>query len=263
MYYTIRHNQIPVYTRRIKRKLQRLVWNIRVTLFYSVALILNMALFLSCLAATIFRSGYNIKYFMCVYFSHTFIFFAKHICGLNYIVEGLEKLPKATSVLLSNHQSWWENIFVQIIIPRHSWVIKKELFNLPLFGWCLKMMDPVAVDRQHKTSVKDILTKGVKKLNSGLWLVIFPEAGRLRPNQPSRLKPSGIKLAMIAKVPMVIMVHNAGLFWPKSIWIKRPGTIKVKIVEVIYPEQFAQLDVRTVTDQVQEIMGREKSLLCK
>ncbi len=263
MYYTIRHNQIYVYIRRVRRKIERFIWNIRVTLFYGVALFLNVALFSSCFVATMFRSGYNLKYIMCVCFSHAFIFFAKHICGLDYTVEGLEKLPNTASVVLSNHQSWWENIFVQIIIPKHSWVIKKELFNLPLFGWCLKMMDPVAVDRQCNTSVKDILTKGVKKLNSGLWLIIFPEAGRLKPSQPSKLKPSGIKLAMIAKVPMVIMVHNAGIFWPKSIWIKKPGTIKVKIVEVIYPEQFANLDVRTVTEQVQETMGREKTLLCK
>ena len=68
---------------------------------------------------------------------------------------------------------------------------------------------------------------------------------------------------MMASVPIVIMVHNAGIFWPKGIWIKRPGTIKVKIAEVIYPEQFAGLDVRTLTDQIEEIMVHQKSLLAK
>jgi 1-acyl-sn-glycerol-3-phosphate acyltransferase len=264
MYYSIRRNRMHIQIKKAIKRTQRLVWIARVCLFYLLGVVLlYSSLGLICLFVLILRASYKTKYRICLYFSYSFVFAAKVICGLNYRVEGLEKLPSTPSVLLSNHQSFWENVFVQIVIPRHSWVIKKELFDIPLFGWCLKKMDPIAIDRQNKTSVKDILTKGIKKLNSGLWLVIFPEGTRLKPTQNTKLKPSGIKVAMMASVPIVIMVHNAGIFWPKGIWIKRPGTIKVKIAEVIYPEQFAGLDVRTLTDQIEEIMVHQKSLLAK
>ncbi len=247
--------------REYKRAFERIVWNARVAVFYSVVFVFVSILCSLCLISTLLGFGYGWKYSICAHFSSAFIIAARLICGLKYKVEGLEKLPNTPSVLLSNHQSFWENIFVQVIIPRHSWVIKREMFNIPLFGWCLKLMDPIAVDRQDKNSVKDILKKGVEKLNLGLWLIIFPESTRLRPHQSSKLKPSAIKLAMIAKVPMVIMVHNAGLYWPKGVWIKKPGTIRVKIVEVMEPKQVADIDVRVVTQRVEEVMNYQKGLL--
>ncbi|QEK39885.1 1-acyl-sn-glycerol-3-phosphate acyltransferase [Candidatus Sneabacter namystus] len=186
---------------------------------------------------------------------------AKWICGLNYSVYGLEKLPKVPSVVLSNHQSFWENLFMQVIIPKHSWVIKKELFKIPFFGFSLKMLDPIAIDRKTSSSVKSILEGGLKKIQQGLWLVIFPEAGRISPYRTVKIKPSGVKVALSAKVPIVIMVHNAGLYWPPGISIKRPGTIEVRIVDVIYPEQTQGLDVRTVTDRIFESMSYHKNLL--
>lgn len=241
----------------------KIIWMTRVLMFFIGMFLFNVCVTLASIIAKILMMGYGTRYGIAVFFSKVFVYIARFACGLKYTVSGLEKLPKTPSVLLSNHQSFWENMFVQVIIPKHSWVIKKELLSIPFFGWCLAMLDPVAVDRRDKNSIKDIIDKGVEKIKKGFWLVIFPEATRLKPHQSRRIKPSGIKVALMAKVPIVIMVHNAGVYWPKGFWIKKSGTIKVKIVDVIYPDQFKDLDVRSLTDKVEKIMNYQKSLLLK
>jgi len=194
-------------------------------------------------------------------FSYSFIWLVRVICGLKYNVSGLEKLPKEPSIVLANHQSFWDNVFMQLIIPEHSWILKRELFKIPFFGWGLKMVDPIAVDRQDSLSVKQILREGQIKLQNGLWLIIFPESTRLKPDQITKFKPSAVKLASIAKVPIVLMAHNAGVYWPKGFWIKKSGTIQVKIIGVIQAASIEENDVRRITEQVQEVINAEKQIL--
>jgi 1-acyl-sn-glycerol-3-phosphate acyltransferase len=206
---------------------------------------------------------YSAKYKIAVIFSHSFIWLAKVICGLRYQISGLDKLPSQPSIVLANHQSFWDNVFMQLIIPEHSWILKRELFKIPFFGWGLKMFDPIAVDRQDNLSVKQILREGHKKLQEGLWLIIFPESTRLRPEQMTKFKPSAVKLASMAKVPIVLIAHNAGVYWPKGFWIKKSGTIQVKVIDVIPVAMVEELDVRILTEQVQAVINMEKHILFK
>jgi 1-acyl-sn-glycerol-3-phosphate acyltransferase len=236
-------------------------WYPRVLLFYFALVIVTTFFLLALLILHITGISYNCKYFVAKIYSNIFIWLGKVICGLHYQVLGLEKLPKSPAVFMGNHQSFWENVFVNLIVPKHSWIIKKELFNIPVFGLGLKIMDPIAVDRTEQFSVKTILRQGQKKLENGLWIIIFPESTRILPNERKKFKPSGVKLAMEAKVPMVLMAHNAGLSWPKGFWIKKPGMITVEILSVLMPEDVKGQDVRQVTDKVENIINTAKDLL--
>ena len=73
----------------------------------------------------------------------------------NVQIEGQEILPKDGKpyLALANHQSFWENFFMQLIIPKHSWVIKRELETIPIFGWGIKTVQPIAVDRNNNRSI--------------------------------------------------------------------------------------------------------------
>jgi 1-acyl-sn-glycerol-3-phosphate acyltransferase len=238
-----------------------LLWYLRVIIFYLAIAATTISLFPILLVIHTLNLSYDYRYFMAKLYSQIFIWFGKIICGLRYQVLGLEKLPKGPAVFMANHQSFWENMFLQLIVPKHSWVIKKELLNIPVFGWGLKMVNPIAVDRKDNMSVNQIVKGGVEKLQQGLWLVIFPESTRLRPHEHRKFKPSGIKLAMEAKVPVVLMAHNAGLYWPKNIWIQKPGLITVEILSVLQPEDLENADVRQITSQVEEKINYSKNLL--
>ncbi len=237
-------------------------WRLRILIFYGLLAIFTFTIFIiSYIPVTFFNVNYYVRYQIGVIFSYIFIWLARICCGLKYQVSGLEKLPSVPSIVLSNHQSCWEQIFIQLIIPKHSWVLKRELFNVPLFGWGLRMVKPIAVDRNANISVNQILREGQEKIKSGLWLVIFPESTRYRPEQNAKFKPSAAKLASLAKTPIVMMAHNAGVYWPRGFWMTKSGTIQVKIIDVITVEEIEQTDVRELTDKIEQVINSEKQIL--
>jgi 1-acyl-sn-glycerol-3-phosphate acyltransferase len=71
--------------------------------------------------------------------------------------------------------------------------------------------------------------QGRARLKEGLWVVVFPEGTRVAPGTSRRYKPGGAILAKRAGVPVVPVAHNAGEFWKRNAFIKRPGEIVVSI----------------------------------
>ena len=69
----------------------------------------------------------------------------KLTCGLTYRVEGLENLPDSPSVVMCKHQSAWETLALQHVFPPQVWVLKKELLKMPVFGWGLDTLSPIAI----------------------------------------------------------------------------------------------------------------------
>ncbi len=158
-------------------------------------------------------------------------------CQLNYQVQGLENLPSTPAIILSKHQSAWETIVFPTIFPMQTWVIKRELFWVPLFGWVLASLKPIAIDRKNiRQSMRKILTQGKQRLKEGIWIVFFPEGTRLQPGEIKRYGIGGALLAAESGYPVVPVAHNSGEFWPPRSFIKWPGTIQVIIGPVIEPK---------------------------
>ena len=63
---------------------------------------------------------------------------------------GKNNITDSPCVITSNHQSTWETLAFQTIFPAHTWVIKKELLWLPIFGWSLALLKPIIIDRGDK-----------------------------------------------------------------------------------------------------------------
>ncbi|WP_371253246.1 lysophospholipid acyltransferase family protein [Orientia tsutsugamushi] len=192
-----------------------------------------------------------------------FINLLKIICGLNFQVKYDAKLPLGPAVVLSNHQSFWENAVVLLLFPMQSWVVKRELFNIPVFGWGLRLMDPVHVNRNDFWSVRKILTIGQQKIKDGLWMIMFPESARVPIDADKKFKPSGVKLASLSKVPIVLMTHNAGAFWPARTLLIRPGIIKIILGPVIEYKDYKMLAIRELNNLVESLIVERKKLLLK
>jgi 1-acyl-sn-glycerol-3-phosphate acyltransferase len=152
------------------------------------------------------------------------------LCGLDYRVEGREHLPATPCVVLVKHSSAWETLAQLRIFPRQSWVLKRELMWVPVFGWVLALLKPIAIDRKSGgAAVQQVLTQGRARLEEGLYVMIFPEGTRMPVGQTRRYGLSGALLASAAGVPIVPVAHNAGYFWPRRGWLKKAGTVRVVI----------------------------------
>ena len=154
----------------------------------------------------------------------------RYICKLDYRVEGVENIPAGAAIALCKHQSTWESLMLQKILPPLHWVAKRELLFVPVFGWGLALMETIAIDRSAGRQAMDQLVEKSKiKLDQGRWIVIFPEGTRVSPGDKKRYKLGGAVLASQVDYPVVPIAHNAGEFWPKHSYIKYPGVITVRI----------------------------------
>ena len=158
----------------------------------------------------------------------------RHLCRLDYQIEGGGNLPPGPAIVFSKHQSAWETLAYQLILPPFVWVLKRELLWIPLFGWGLAMLRPIAIKRgAGRRAIDQVVKQGTDRLAAGLWVLIFPEGTRLPPRTRRKYKQGGATLAAESGYPVVPIAHNAGSFWPRRGFVKRPGVVRVAIGPVI------------------------------
>ena len=174
---------------------------------------------------------------MFTYLGRSTIAWLRITCGVTYEVTGRQNIPDRTGIILCKHQSAWETFALQLVFPEQTWVLKKILIWIPLFGWGLAMAGAIAIDRKGGTkALKQVIEQGKDRLDKGLWVVIFPEGTRTLPGQTSKYIPGGAMLAARSGYPVVPVAHNAGVYWPKNGWPIKPGVIQLAIGPVIEPE---------------------------
>ncbi len=158
------------------------------------------------------------------------LFCMRTLLGLKMEVRGQEHIPAQPAVYLSNHQSAWETIALPTVLPPFNWVLKRELFWMPLFGWGLWAGGHIGINRASgQKAMQQVIDEGKKRLAKGINVVIFPEGTRTDPQVKKRYKAGGAMLAVEAGVPVIPVAHNAGYFWRRNEFLKRPGTIEVII----------------------------------
>lgn len=192
--------------------------------------------------------------------SRLVIALARVVLGIRYRVEGLETLPRKPAIILAKHQSAWETLAFQAIFPPQVQVLKRELLWIPFFGWGLALMSPIAIDRSRVTrALKRMAELGRARLQQGFWIVIFPEGTRTAPGERRPYQSGGAWLAHRLGVPVVPVAHNAGLVWPRNAFIKRPGTVTIRIGP---PIASTGLSADALNRQVEQWIESQMDSLC-
>lgn len=170
-------------------------------------------------------------------------------CRLDHVVQGLENLPAGNHVILMKHSSSWETFAQMLLFPPQAWVLKRELTWLPFLGWGVRLMRGIAINRgAGHVAVNSVLEQGRQRLAEGLWIVIFPEGTRMPPGQTRKYGISGALLAVENERLIVPVAHDAGYYWQRRGFLKRPGTIRVHIGP---PIKAAGRDPREVNAEAQ------------
>jgi 1-acyl-sn-glycerol-3-phosphate acyltransferase len=164
------------------------------------------------------------------------LFLLRVLCGLGARELGLENLPKGPAIIAAKHQSAWETLFLSRRLGNPAFILKRELLGIPLFGWFIRKVGMVAVDRAGKAAaLKQMVRDANQALAQGRRIVIFPEGTRVAPGTHRPYQPGIAALYGQLDVPVVPVALNSGLYWGRKAWVKKPGRILIEYLPPIPP----------------------------
>lgn len=180
------------------------------------------------------------------------IFLLDKICGTKVEFRGLENIPQGAYIIAPKHQSIWETFALLLHAPDFSYVLKRELTWLPLFGQYLWRAEQIAIDRSKgKSSLNQVVARSKELLANNRQLFIFPEGTRRPVGAPPAYKFGVAQVYTECKAPCLPVALNSGLFWPRRSFLRRPGTIVVEYLEPIQPGLDRQTFINVLQDRIE------------
>ncbi|MGZ5228523.1 MAG: lysophospholipid acyltransferase family protein, partial [Burkholderiales bacterium] len=191
--------------------------------------------------------------------SRLMVWAAEYICGVRYRVLGKENVPSEPCIVMAKHESAWETLAFQVVLPPQVWVIKRELLWVPFFGWGLAMLSPIAIDRTDaRRALRQMIEQGRARLAHGFSIVVFPEGTRSAPGERGTYHAGGAWLAIQTGALILPVAHNAGDHWPRNSFLKYPGVVTISMgPPVRATREMKALDVtRRVEQWIEDEMQR-------
>lgn len=188
-------------------------------------------------------------------------YLAKYILGIDYEVRGIEHRPdKGAYIVASKHQSAYETLLLYTLFGDPTIILKKELLSLPLFGWFLRKLDVIALDRGNSAEAKSSLVRGMQKMKElGRPIVIYPQGTRVSPDATPKEKPYKRGISRIyaqAGLPILPVAHNAGLYWPRNAFWKYPGKVIVEFLPMIPAGEAPEDIVQRLEDAIESASNK-------
>lgn len=156
------------------------------------------------------------------------------ICGMKVEFRGLDNLRQQGCIIAAKHQSAWETIALVTQVEDFTYILKRELTSIPIFGQYLTLSDQIAINRKSRSAaLRDLIRQAGRAIAEGRVIFIFPEGTRRPAGAPPLYKTGVSHLYAAAKAPCVPVALNSGLFWPRRTLLRRPGTVLVEFLPVI------------------------------
>ena len=177
------------------------------------------------------------------------------------IVKGKEKiLNNEKFFIASAHQSQFETFFLQSIFNSPVFILKKELLKIPIFGWQLKKIGSISIERNKTTKDNLGFSDQIKKHinNSNRPIIIFPQATRLDVSDRSPFKKGVKRIYEELNIFCQPVALNSGSIWPKNGKLESNKTLTISILEPIGPgmnsDEFLNLLQRNIYEEIDKII---------
>jgi 1-acyl-sn-glycerol-3-phosphate acyltransferase len=169
-------------------------------------------------------------------YARTSLALLRIVCGTRVEWRGLEKLPRGACIVACKHQSAWETFSLYEVLADPTYILKRELMLIPLFGWHMRKAGLIPIDRgAGMAALSRMTTRARGELERGRQVVIFPEGTRRTPGAEPSYRPGVAHLYGKAGVTCVPVALNSGVFWPRRSLLRFPGTVLVEVLDPIAP----------------------------
>jgi 1-acyl-sn-glycerol-3-phosphate acyltransferase len=165
------------------------------------------------------------------YWARLIIWVLRLVCGIRVEVTGLEHIAPGAAIIASKHQSAFDTFVWPALLDHPSYVLKRELLNLPFWGRAARHTGAVAVDRDGGgAALRALVRDGKRVLDEGRPLVIFPEGTRSAPGERLPYQPGVAALVIGSGAPCYPVATNSGRHWGRRAFHKTPGVIAISIL---------------------------------
>jgi 1-acyl-sn-glycerol-3-phosphate acyltransferase len=179
------------------------------------------------------------------------------VAGIRYEIRGAEYKTNEPVIFAAKHQSAWDVIAFKVLAPDCAYVLKRELFWIPLWGWYVWRCGMVGVDRNGGgAALKTMVKTAVEILKTGRPIVLFPQGTRTPTGAQQPYLPGVAALYIGAGVPVVPVALNSGIFWPRRKFRKFPGTIIVEYLPPISPGLSRREFMTTLEERIETATAR-------
>ncbi|MGH6812947.1 MAG: lysophospholipid acyltransferase family protein [Methylocella sp.] len=180
------------------------------------------------------------------------VWLLEKICKTKVVWRGLESLPRGACIIASKHQSALETLALSTKGADFSYILKRELMAIPVFGWYLKGTGQVAIDRAKRGEALPDLTRQVHEaIAEGRQMIIFPEGTRKPAGAPPKYKSGVGYLYTDSGAVCVPVALNTGLYWPRRSLSIRPGTVTIAFLDAIGPGLDKQSFLRLLEERIE------------
>ncbi|MEO3471213.1 lysophospholipid acyltransferase family protein [Roseomonas sp. CAU 1739] len=180
------------------------------------------------------------------------------ICGVRLEVTGMKNLPPGGSIIAAKHQSAFDTMVWLMLVPNSVYVAKKELLEIPGWGWLARHCGQLSVDRTAGAAALRTMVREAKAtLAGGRPVVIFPEGTRTAPGERVTYQPGVAALAAASGAPVVPVATDSGRVWGRRAFRKTPGVIHISILPPLPP----RLPRAALMSMLEEMVETETSRL--
>ena len=207
---------------------------LRSIVFWIVTALFTLAVAIAGLATLPFHR--DVTYRWCVFWARGLLGLMRAICGLDCRIVGGAALPPGPVIFALKHQSAWETIAFPALGPPISGVLKRELLVIPIYGWYMRRLGMMPIDRSAGGgAIRELLRRTKSEIARGRSIMIMPEGTRLPPGRSGRYHPGVAALYAHLGLAVVPVALNSGLFWGRRSLLLRPGTVTMEYLPLIPP----------------------------
>ena len=176
------------------------------------------------------------------------------------IVKGKENIITDDKFFIaSSHQSMFETFFLQTIFNSPIFILKKELINIPIFGWYLKKIGSISIERNKITKENLYFSDKIKNVinTTSRPIIIFPQATRTSAEDRTPFKKGVSRIYEDLKIKCQPIAINSGKVWPKKGRLITNKTITISILKGIIPGK----EQKVFLQELEETIYKELDLI--